>query len=126
MTTLANVFQGLDTVLVRVQDIEVAKRWYVEKLGFAEPYFDPAERLAVFDLGGTTSLTLWELKLGEILCPSDHAGTFPIFSVVDARQTWALLRDRGVDVGQVVDSGGVTYFTFRDVDGNLLEACQVH
>lgn len=126
MTTPANVFQGLDTVLVRVRDIEVAKRWYVEKLGFAEPYFDPAERLAVFDLGGTTSLTLWELKPSEILCPSDHGGTFPIFSVVDARQTWALLRDRGVDVGQVVDSGGVTYFTFRDVDGNLLEACQVH
>jgi hypothetical protein len=26
----------------------------------------------------------------------------------------------------VVDSGGVTYFTFKDLDGNLLEACQVH
>jgi hypothetical protein len=31
-----------------------------------------------------------------------------------------------VDVGDVVDSGGVTYFTFRDLDGNLLEACQVN
>jgi len=126
MTKTAGVFRGLDTVLVRVRDIEVAKRWYVEKLGFAEPYFDPAERLAVFDLGGTTSLTLWELKPSEIPCSPDHAGTFPIFSVADARQIWTLLRDRGVDVGQVVDSGGVIYFTFHDVDGNLLEACQVH
>jgi catechol 2,3-dioxygenase-like lactoylglutathione lyase family enzyme len=122
----AGVFRGLDTVLVRVRNIDLAKRWYLEKLGLAEPYFDPAERLAVFDLGGTTSLTLWELKPGETPCSPDHARTFPIFSVADARETATLLRDRGVDVGQVVDSGGVTYFTFKDLDGNLLEACQVH
>lgn len=126
MTSSTGVFQGLDTVLVRVRDINLAKAWYLEKLGFAEPYFDPAERLAVFDLGGTTSLTLWELKPGETLGPRDHARAFPIFSVADARETWALLRDRGVDVAEVVDSGGVTYFTFRDLDDNLLEACQVH
>jgi catechol 2,3-dioxygenase-like lactoylglutathione lyase family enzyme len=122
----AGVFRGLDTVLVRVRNIDLAKRWYLEKLGLAEPYFDPAERLAVFDLGGTTSLTLWELKPGETVCSPDHARTFPIFSVADARETATLLRERGVDVGQVVNSGGVTYFTFKDLDGNLLEACQVH
>jgi len=122
MTSNAGVFRGLDTVLVRVRNIDLAKRWYLEKLGLIEPYFDPVERLAVFDLGGTTSLTLWELKPGETLCSTDHARTFPILSVADARETWTLLRDRGVDIGQVVDSGGVTYFTFRDPDGNLLEA----
>jgi catechol 2,3-dioxygenase-like lactoylglutathione lyase family enzyme len=125
MTRIPGVFQGLDTVLLRVRDVHLAKAWYVEKLGFPEPYFDPAERLAVFDLGGTTSLTLWELKPGETTGPSDHPTAFPIFSVADARQTWALLRDRGVDVAAVVDAAGVTYFTFRDLDGNLLEACQV-
>lgn len=108
------------------RNISVAKRWYLEKLRFAEPYFDPAERLGVFDLGGTTSLTLWELKPGEVLGPSEHARPFPIFSVADARETWTLLQDRGVDVGDVIESGGVTSFTFSDLDGNLLEACQVH
>ncbi len=93
MTNRAGVFRGLDTVLLRVRNISVAKRWYLEKLGFAEPYFDPAERLGVFDLGGTTSLTLWELKPGEVLSPSEHARPFPIFSVADARETWNLLRD---------------------------------
>ncbi|MCL6642370.1 MAG: VOC family protein [Candidatus Bipolaricaulota bacterium] len=123
----AGVFRGLDTVLLRVRDVRLAKTWYQEKLDFPDPYFDPAERLAVFGLGGTTSLTLWELKPGETLCPEDdHAKTLPIFSVVNARQTWHLLRDRGVAVGEVVESGGVTYFTFKDLDGNLLEACQVH
>jgi catechol 2,3-dioxygenase-like lactoylglutathione lyase family enzyme len=126
MTTTTGVFQRLDTVLLPVRDIDLAMTWYREKLGFAQPYFDPEERLAVFDLGGTTSLTLWELKSGETLGAGDHARAFPIFAVADARETWALLRDRGVDVGDVVDSGGVTYFTFRDLDGNLLEACQVN
>lgn len=125
MTGTAGVFQKLDTVLLRVRDINLAKAWYLEKLGFAQPYFDPEERLAVFDLGGTTSLTLWELKSGETLGPRAHARAFPIFAVADARKTWALLRDRGVDVEDMVDSGGVTYFTFRDLDENLLEACQV-
>lgn len=126
MTSSSGVFRGLDTVLVRVRDIYLAKTWYQEKLGFADPYFNPAERLAVFDLGGTTSLTLWELKSGETLAAPDQATPFPIFSVADAHQTWGILRDRGVAVGEVVQSGGVTSFTFRDLDGNLLEACQVH
>lgn len=112
--------------LLRVRDIDLAKAWYQEKLGFSDPYFDPAERLAVFEFGGTTSLTLWELKVGETACPADHVRPFPIFSVVDARETWNLLRDRGVVVGRIVDRGGVTFFTFRDPDYNLLEACQVH
>lgn len=126
MTGSAGVFQGLDTVLLRVRDIDLAKVWYREKFGFSEPYFDPTERLAVFELGGTTSLTLWELKAGETQCPAEHVRSFPIFSVIDARETRDLLRDRGVVVGELVDSGGVTSFTFRDPDGNLLEACQVH
>jgi catechol 2,3-dioxygenase-like lactoylglutathione lyase family enzyme len=126
MAGSAGVFRGLDTVLVRVRDIHHAVAWYQEKLGFAAPYLDPAARLAVFDLGGTTSLTLWELKPGETPVGASHAVTFPIFSVTDARHTWALLRGRGVAADDIVAAGGVTWFTFRDLDGNRLEACQVH
>ena len=126
MSAGAGVFKGLDTVLVRIRDVDESTRWYQEKLGFAAPYVDPAERLAVFDLGGTTSLTLWELKEKDTPVPADHARPFPIFSVADARETWSLLRERGVDFGEVIEGGGVVYFTFRDPDGNLLEACQVH
>jgi catechol 2,3-dioxygenase-like lactoylglutathione lyase family enzyme len=126
MTNMAGVFRGLDTVLLRVKDIDLAKSWYQEKLGFSEPYFDPAERLAVFDLGGTTSLTLWELKGEEIRSAAEHTRPFPIFSVSDAHETRRVLMDRGVTAGEVIESGGVSFFTFTDPDGNLLEACQVH
>lgn len=120
------LFREVDTVVVRLRDIHQAKRWYQEKLGFAKSSFDHAERLAVFDLSGTTSLTVWELKPAELLGSARIARIFPIFSVADAHETSALLRDRGVDVDQVVNSRGVTYFTCEDLDGNLLEACQVH
>ncbi len=126
MENRAGVFQGLDTVLLRVRNLDLAKRWYMDKLGWAEPYVDEVARLAVFDLGGTTSLTLWELKPGEQFSASEQAATFPIFSVADARKTLSLLRERGVGVGALVESEGVTYFAFQDLDGNLLEACQVH
>jgi catechol 2,3-dioxygenase-like lactoylglutathione lyase family enzyme len=122
----AGAFLGLDTVLVRVTNIEAARDWYRAALGFDEPYVDPAERLAVFSLGGTTSLTLWELKPGESLPPRTQCATFPIFSVKDANETRELLAGRGVDVGPLVAGGEVTFFTFRDPDGNLLEACEVH
>ena len=126
MAGSAGIFRGLDTVLLRVRDVDRARAWYQEKLGFGEPYFDAGERLAVFDLGGSTSLTLWELKPGERLADGDQPRQFPIFSVEDARTAWGLLRGRGVSVNGVVEGGGVTYFTFQDPDGNHLEACQVH
>jgi catechol 2,3-dioxygenase-like lactoylglutathione lyase family enzyme len=36
MASSSGVFLGLDTVLLRVRDIESAKTWYQQKLGFAE------------------------------------------------------------------------------------------
>ncbi len=86
MTSKAGVFRGLDTALLRVRDIDLAKQWYLEKLGFNEPYFDPAERLAVFDLGGSTSLTVWELRPGETWTPAAVPLPFPFSqSVMRAR-----------------------------------------
>lgn len=122
----AGVFLGLDTVLIRVTNVERARDWYRTSFDFGEPYFDPVERLAVFSLGGATSLTLWELKAGESFTSSREASIFPIFSVKDATETRRLLAARGVDVGPLVDGGAVTFFTVKDPDGNLLEACEVH
>lgn len=120
------VFDRLDTVLLRVADILTSKTWYEQKLGLTEQYFDPDQRLVVFDSGGGTSLTLWELNEGQQLTRSDIAVVFPIFSVKNAGIARDILQDRGVDVGDIVADGGVTYFTFKDPDGNQLEACQVH
>ncbi len=122
----AGVFRGLDTVLLRVQDVDAAKAWYRAKLGLVPSFEDATQRLVVFGLGGSASLTLWELKRGESLSVKPGVvGTFPIFAVDDARHTWHVLRERDVLVDPVVEVGGVLSFQFRDLDGNRLEACQV-
>src|SRR5690606_29642806 len=102
----AGSFSGLAAVLIRVTNGETSRDWYRAALGFEEPYFDPAQRLAVFSLGGTTSLTLWELKDGEALPSREAATAFPIFSVKDAAETRRILSERGVDVGPIIDDGG--------------------
>jgi catechol 2,3-dioxygenase-like lactoylglutathione lyase family enzyme len=116
---------GIDTVLLRVHDLDAAAAWYETKLGLPRTFADPGERLVVFGVGGATSLTLWALKPGEVPPSADAARPFPIFRVPDARRAWSWLRRRGVAVGELAAANGVTSFQFRDPDGNVLEACQV-
>ena len=122
----AGLFRRLDTVLLRVHDVDAAKAWYRAKLELVPAFEDATERLVVFGLGGGASLSLWELKRGESLPVSPGlVTTFPIFAVDDARHTWHVLRERDVLVDPVVEAGGVLSFEFRDLDGNRLEVCQV-
>jgi len=119
------LFAGLDTVLLRVRDVDAAEVWYRERLGLTRTFADAGERLVVLDVGGPTSLTLWELKADELPPGVGAARPFPIFRVADARATRRLLLERGVPVAEVVAGGGVTTFQFFDPDGNVLEACQI-
>jgi catechol 2,3-dioxygenase-like lactoylglutathione lyase family enzyme len=120
-----SLFDGLDTVLLRVRDVDAAEAWYREKLGLTRTFADPGERLVVLDVGGPTSLTLWQLKAGEVAAGAGTARSFPIFRVAEARGTRQALRERGVRCGDFVDGGGVISFQFFDPDDNVLEACQV-
>jgi catechol 2,3-dioxygenase-like lactoylglutathione lyase family enzyme len=121
----AGLFDGIDTVIMRVQDVDAAVAWYREKLEFEPSFEDPESRLVVFDLGGSTSLTLWQLTRIDVPMVPGAAATYPVFAVADVDEVWNALRDRGVLVEPVVESGGVRWFEFRDLDGNRLEACQV-
>jgi len=121
----AGVFEGLDTVIVRVRDVDAAAAWYREKLELVPTFEDPEARLVVLDLGGSTSLTLWQLARIDVPPVPGAATSYPIFSVRDVERVWNTLRDRGVLVEPVVEGGGVRWFEFRDLDGNRLEACQV-
>ncbi|MGH7544559.1 MAG: VOC family protein [Gemmatimonadota bacterium] len=118
------VFNRVDTVILRVRDYEKAVKWYRDRLGLEPIHTDPEEGLAVLALGDT-SLTLWQLKADEVPSPPEAAGPFPIFGVLKAKAARSELRKRKVEVGPLKEDGGVRYFTFRDPDGNRLEACEV-
>lgn len=120
----AEIFTRLDTVIVRVKYLAAARKWYEDKLGFRPSFADNNEKLVVFDVGGTTSLTIWQLKPGDKPAPAGTAGVFPIFLAENAGDARKTLSGRGVEVTAIREGGGIRWFRFHDLDGNPLEVCQ--
>jgi catechol 2,3-dioxygenase-like lactoylglutathione lyase family enzyme len=116
--------QGIDTVIIRVSDINRSKQWYVKKLGLSVIWDDPAMKLVVLDTGSPVSLTLWQTEK-RILVDKETA-SYPIFRTPDADAARQELHEKGVEVSEVIRDSVVNYILFCDPDGNILEACQVH
>jgi len=116
--------QGIDTIIVRVSNIEVSRKWYQEKLDLKPIWDDPNLKLVVFDTGGPTSLTIWQTE--KEIQNNPDTSAYPIFRTTDAISANQELKAKGINAGEVIDDGFVNYFFFYDPDGNILEACQVH
>ena len=72
------LLQGIDTVIIRVSDIEVSKDWYQEKLGLLPVWDDPQMHLVVLDTNSATSLTLWQTK--KKISIDQETASYPIFT----------------------------------------------
>lgn len=123
--TATGLFRKVDTVILRVADLNAAREWYREKLGVREHFRDQKENLAIVTVGGDTSLTLWQLKPGEEPVKATRAGSFPILMSDDVRKAHRTLSERGVKVDPVQSGGSVLWFAFYDLDGNRIEVCEV-
>lgn len=113
----------LELVPVPVTDVDRAKSFYVEQLGFvADVDVRPAEGVRVVQLtppgsacsiGMGTGLDAYEGTPGSIR--SLH------LVVPDIERARSELVSRGVDVSAIQDvGGGVKYASFADPDGNTL------
>ncbi len=119
-----SIFSKIDTVILRVRDLEKSQRWYEEKLGLEAGFVSKKEKIVVFNLGtGPTSLTIWELKPGEKPTPRDVSQTHPIFYSGDIKKDHDTLKSKGIKLDTIHDDEGGAWFQFFDPDGNLLEAC---
>lgn len=113
----------IDTVLLRVHDLQTAREWYANILGFQPVFEDANERLVVFGVGSGTSLTLHELKPGEGEVGS-NSRCYPIFYTEDIEAAYRHLVEKGVIVGRLMgEAGGTRWFTFKDNEGNSMEVC---
>ncbi|MCL6495068.1 MAG: VOC family protein [Ignavibacterium sp.] len=116
--------QGIDTVIIRVSDINLSKKWYSEKLGLTPIWDDSNLKLVVMDTGSPTSLTLWQTE--EKIHRNKNTASYPIFRTLDAKASRNGLLNIGVDVSEIIEDEVVKFFQIYDPDGNILEACEVH
>jgi predicted enzyme related to lactoylglutathione lyase len=111
----------LELVPIPVSDVDRAKAFYVEQLGFVEDVdVRPADGVRVVQL--TPPGSACSIGMGTGLPAYDATpGTIRALHLVvaDIEQARAELVARGVEVGPVQDvGGGVRYAGFSDPDGN--------
>lgn len=118
-----NMDMKLELVPMPVTDIDRAKAFYVDKLGFVEDVdVAPAEGIRIVQL--TPSGSGCSIGMGTGVpaydgTPGTVRGVHLV--VADIAQARAELITRGADVGEVEDvGGGVKYAQLVDPDGNTL------
>ena len=112
----------LELVPIPVSDVDRAKAFYVEKLGFNPDHDTQAsETVRVVQLtppGSACSIVIGT-GLGEI--SSMKLGTLKGLHLVvkDINEVREILSERGVEVGEVIIyPGGIQFAGFSDPDGN--------
>jgi catechol 2,3-dioxygenase-like lactoylglutathione lyase family enzyme len=114
----------LELVIVPVEDIDRAKAFYRDRLGFVEDLdVQPMDGVRVVQLtppGSACSIGMGTgLPVYEEIEPGSVRGLHLV--VRDIEEARAELLDHGVDIGDVQDvGGGVRYAGFSDPDGNTL------
>jgi catechol 2,3-dioxygenase-like lactoylglutathione lyase family enzyme len=114
----------LELVPVPVTDVDQAKAFYVERLGFVlDVDVQPADGVRVVQLtppGSACSIVIGTgLEVFTEMAPGSIKGLHLV--VEDIGRARDELIGRGVDVGEVSDvGGGVKYAGFSDLDGTSL------
>jgi catechol 2,3-dioxygenase-like lactoylglutathione lyase family enzyme len=114
----------LELVIIPVSDVDRAKEFYRDVLGFGEDVdVQPQEGMRIVQLtppGSSCSVTMGTgLPVFTEMAPGSVKGLHLVVNDID--QARAELVSRGLDIGAVEDvGGGVKYAGFSDLDGNTL------
>jgi predicted enzyme related to lactoylglutathione lyase len=111
----------LELVPVPVSDVDRAKAFYL-KAGFGnlhDTQISDTMRVVQFTPPGSACAIVFGTGMGEItdMEPGSVKGLHLV--VADIEEARAEMVGRGVDVGEVMDMGGVKYVRFADPDGNV-------
>src|SRR5918997_6772483 len=114
----------LELIPIPVSDVDRAKAFYSEKVGFkvdldvnADNDRRVSDEMRVVQLTPPGSACSIAFGTGIVETPpSSVQGLHLVVSDINAAR--AELVERGVEVGEVRDLGGVLYASFRDPDGN--------
>jgi predicted enzyme related to lactoylglutathione lyase len=117
MSTKTSVINGVDFVAVPTKDYEAAAKFYGEVLGL--PFGKRWGKMPAgeFETGSLTIAVMQADAFGLEFQPHN----FPIeMHVDDFDAAKAELESRGVEFGEVIDSGVCWQAHFKDPDGNAL------
>ncbi|HAM02041.1 MAG TPA: glyoxalase [Acidimicrobiaceae bacterium] len=111
----------LELVPVPVSDVDRAKEFYL-RAGFGnlhDTQVTPAMRVVQFTPPGSSCAIVFGTGMGPIteMQPGSVKGIHLV--VQDMEASRAALVERGVEISEVEDIGGVKYAWFTDPDGNL-------
>jgi catechol 2,3-dioxygenase-like lactoylglutathione lyase family enzyme len=105
------------TVWYRVRDLDRARAFYRDTIGFEEVFVD-------FD-DGWSRLTHGQTEIALAAGDPDEAGGVAHVDVVDVKADAERLREAGVDVGVVLElHGQIRLVDVFDPDGNRLQLAQ--
>lgn len=117
-----STFQGINVVSICVPDLDAARRFYRDILGFGEPIYDLPEAGWIEFSSGGASANLAITKAEPDWTP--NPGTTIVFNVADCNIACTELRQRGVRCEDPeVFPGYVTFCSFYDPFGNRLQMC---
>ena len=107
----------LELVLIPVADVDRAKAFYSEKVGFNVDLDRRMGDLRVVQLTPPGSACSISIGTGILDTPPGSVrGTHLVVADINAARSELL--GQGVEVGEVQDLGGVLYASFEDPDGN--------
>lgn len=116
-----SIFQGINVVSIAVPDLDEARTFYRDVLGFGEPVYDlPDAGWIEFRTGTPGNIALTTAEPGW----TPSTGTTVVLDVADCDVACEELRRRGVRCDDpVVFPGYVTFCSFYDPFGNRLQMC---
>lgn len=116
----AGMFSRLDTIILRVRDLERSRVWYQQRLEMKLHSTYEGDMTVTFDLGGFATLTLKELEPGEAAIPLGPQGPCPVFFTDTLEQSRKTLINRGVEVTEIYGQF-IRYYYIADPDQNCLQ-----
>jgi catechol 2,3-dioxygenase-like lactoylglutathione lyase family enzyme len=104
----------------RVSDLEAARAFYRDALGFTETFLDEDERWVSLDRGET------EIAIGEADdAGPDAGGQVATIDVSDVKAERERLAEAGVEVGTVLElTGAMRLLDVFDPDGNRIQLAE--
>jgi catechol 2,3-dioxygenase-like lactoylglutathione lyase family enzyme len=120
-----NLFERIDGVFMPVIDLQKSIEWYKDKLGLTLLYtWEGGAGFKVYE--GDSLLGL--IQVNEIVPAffKSQEGKMHYFNfkTMNIENSYKILKDRGVQVSEIIDAGSIKVAYFHDPDDNMLGMCQ--